>query len=63
MDDCSRYRQIQLNAWQAYRDEQALAHHEFREDLKKINWRMAMILGGLIVLSHGVDYVLKFFGH
>lgn len=36
---------------------------EFRNDLKKINWRMALILGGLIVLSHGIDWLLLVTGH
>lgn len=36
---------------------------EFRADLKKINWRMAMILGGLVVLSHGIDWLLTLAGH
>ncbi len=36
---------------------------EFREDLKKINWRMAMILGGLVILSHSIDWFLTLTGH
>ena len=35
----------------------------FREDIKKINWRVAMMLGGLIIISHGVDYFLGLLGH
>lgn len=38
-------------------------HREFRDDLKKINWRMAMILGGVVVLSHGLDWFLRLSGH
>lgn len=52
MNDCEKYRQIILNT-----------HAEFRDDIKKLNIRMAMILGGLIILSHGIDYILAFFGH
>lgn len=36
---------------------------DFRNDLKKINWRMAMILGGLIVFSHGIDWIMALLGH
>lgn len=36
---------------------------EFRDDLKKLNWRMAMILGGLVILSHGIDWILSATGH
>ncbi len=36
---------------------------DFREDLRKLNWRMAMILGGLVILSHGIDWLMTFTGH
>lgn len=31
---------------------------EFREDIKKLYWRVALILGGLMLASHGVDWFL-----
>lgn len=36
---------------------------DFRLDLKKINWRMAMMVGGLLTLSHVVDWLVKLTGH
>jgi hypothetical protein len=36
---------------------------EFREDLKKLNQRMAMVLGGLVIISHGIDWLLGLVGH
>lgn len=36
---------------------------DFREDLKKINWRMAMMVGGLLVLSHVIDWIISIAGH
>lgn len=52
MTDCSKFRDSLLDI-----------HKEFRDDLKKINWRMSMFIGGLIVLSHGFDYAMKILGH
>lgn len=49
--DCEKFRVIILDS-----------HKTFTEDLKKINWRMAMILGGLVVISHGIDWVVKLVG-
>ncbi len=36
---------------------------EFRDDLKKLNWRIAMMIGGLVIISHGVDWILQLLGH
>lgn len=35
---------------------------EFREDIKKLYWRVALILGGLMLASHGVDWWLTISG-
>lgn len=52
MTDCSKFRDSLIEI-----------HKEFREDLKKINWRMALLLGSIITLSHVMDYIMKAFGH
>lgn len=31
---------------------------DFREDIKKLYWRVAMILGGLVLATHGIDWIL-----
>ena len=36
---------------------------EFREDLRKLNWRMAMLIGGLLLFTHGIDWVITYLGH
>lgn len=36
---------------------------DFRDDLKKLNWRMAMAIGGIMVFTHGIDWILAFMGH
>ena len=36
---------------------------EFREDLKKLNWKIAALLGGLVVISHLMDWALGVTGH
>lgn len=32
---------------------------EFRDDLKRLNWRIAIMIGGLVVLSHGIDWLVS----
>lgn len=31
---------------------------DFRDDIKKLYWRVAMILGGLVLASHGLDWII-----
>lgn len=47
MTDCNTFRDN-------LRSDQA----EFREDIKKLYWRVALILGGLILASHGMDWLI-----
>ena len=35
---------------------------EFREDIKKLNWRMAIIVGIGVMLTKGID-ILSLFSH
>jgi hypothetical protein len=35
---------------------------EFRDDIKKLYWRVALILGGLMLSAHIVDWVLALAG-
>ena len=49
IQDCVRFRQ-QLSD----------NHKEMREDLKKINNRVMLILGGLMLLSKGLDFLVPF---
>lgn len=51
MTDCKQFRVDLL---------QTLA--EFREDIKKLNWRMAVIVGIGVMLSKGID-ILSIFSH
>lgn len=37
--------------------------NDFRADIKKLNWRIAMGIGGLVVFTHGIDWILTFLGH
>lgn len=30
---------------------------EFRADMKKLMWYMALVLGGIIILGHGLDFI------
>lgn len=32
-------------------------------DLKRINWYLPMILGGIVLASHSIDWILTFMGH
>lgn len=34
---------------------------EFRDDIKKLYWRVALIFGGIMLASRGVDWVLILF--
>lgn len=36
---------------------------EFRDDIKKLYWRVALILGGLMLASHSVDWFLAWQTH
>lgn len=31
---------------------------EFRDDIKKLNWRMAMIMGGFTLAAKALDYLI-----
>lgn len=37
--------------------------NDFRDDLKKLNWRMAMAIGGIMVFTHGIDWIVALMGH
>lgn len=47
MTDCTAFREVVQNTLT-----------EFREDIKKLNWRMAMIVGGVTVLGKVFDFVI-----
>jgi hypothetical protein len=36
---------------------------EFRDDIKKLNWRMAMIVGGFTLAAKALDYLLPAVHH
>lgn len=36
--------------------------NDFRDDIKKLYWRVAMILGGLVLATHSIDWILTFLG-
>lgn len=36
---------------------------DIRADLKRINWFLPLIVGGIIVASRGFDYLMKALGH
>lgn len=35
----------------------------FNDDLKKLNNRVMMIIGGIVLITHGVDWVMQLMGH
>ncbi len=52
MTDCNKFRENLRGDFK-----------EFRDDLKKVNWKIAMMLGGIVVISHGVDWIVSLLGH
>lgn len=36
---------------------------EIRADIKRINWYLPLIIGGIVVTSHGIDWILMLIGH
>lgn len=36
---------------------------DIRADLKRINWYLPLIIGGIIVVSHGFDWAIALMGH
>jgi hypothetical protein len=52
MEDCAKFRET-------------LQHNmlEFRQDIKQLNWRIGLMLGGIIVISKGIDFFLNFYKH
>lgn len=48
MTDCTQFR---LTVAESLR--------EFREEFKKLNWRVALMLGGLIIISRGAEFIFQ----
>lgn len=52
MTDCTAFRTTIQNTL-----------NEFREDIKKLNWRMALLLGAFEVVGKAIDYIMPVIHH
>lgn len=63
MMDCETFRENLRADMKESRENSRDDLKDFREEIKKLNWRVAGILGGLMVAVHAIDWFLALAGH